>query len=701
MITVHLILNAHIDPVWLWPWPAGMDETIATCRSACERLDNHPDAIFTFGEAWGLRIVERTDPELFARIREHVKAGRWDLSGGWWIQPDCNLPGAFDKQIELGRAWLSDRFGAFPRAACNVDSFGHAATLPRIMRRHGQDRYVMMRPQEREPALPARLFLWRGFPEDEGVVTFRIAHDYATRTITREHVLAALEGLPRGVTHTMCFIGVGDHGGGPTERQIAWCREHADAIAGCRLVFSSPSRFFDAVEREGAELPMFEGELQAHAVGCYSVTRAIKLAVRRAEHALGAAEIAASRDPDPDIAHRLARAWEDVCFNHFHDTLAGTCIPSAYRQLEDQVGGAAAMADDIAHMAFRRRVAALGEDERQRIVLLNASERSFDGHIILDPWTGARWKPQWRLRDADGSDVPYQLVAPESIADPRPRVLLSIHLEPAGMKPLFLVRDEDEVESAIAAPARVDGDGLISQDAAIDFSDGPVIQFNRAMSLRPRLELFEDPTDTWAHGAVRIGTTLCATAMWDRPLIVDRGPLMVSAILRGRIDQSLLTAEWRLYRGEAAAELLLDIDWRALHKALKFVLPFAANRHTDGIPGGALCRSERDCERPLRDFTLLHGEPDVGIVCPDAFAIDVSADRAAFTLLRSPLMAHHDPAPAERGPRGIASDQGRHSFRFLFACGVGIDWLERRAAMYHRPLLMADYTRGMKAESRI
>ncbi len=85
MITVHLILNAHIDPVWLWPWAAGVDETIATCRSACDRLDANPDAIFTRGEAWGYRMVETIDPELFARIRGHVASGRWEIVGGWWI----------------------------------------------------------------------------------------------------------------------------------------------------------------------------------------------------------------------------------------------------------------------------------------------------------------------------------------------------------------------------------------------------------------------------------------------------------------------------------------------------------------------------------------------------------------------------------------------------------------------------------------
>ena len=36
-LTIHMVANAHLDPVWLWPWQTGADEALATCRSACDR----------------------------------------------------------------------------------------------------------------------------------------------------------------------------------------------------------------------------------------------------------------------------------------------------------------------------------------------------------------------------------------------------------------------------------------------------------------------------------------------------------------------------------------------------------------------------------------------------------------------------------------------------------------------------------------
>jgi hypothetical protein len=62
MTTIHMIFNAHIDPVWLWPWQAGLDEVLATCRSACNLLDSDDDLIFNQGEAWAYQQIERLDP---------------------------------------------------------------------------------------------------------------------------------------------------------------------------------------------------------------------------------------------------------------------------------------------------------------------------------------------------------------------------------------------------------------------------------------------------------------------------------------------------------------------------------------------------------------------------------------------------------------------------------------------------------------
>ncbi|MBV8781911.1 MAG: hypothetical protein JO353_10980 [Phycisphaerae bacterium] len=704
MKTIHIILNSHIDPVWLWPWQSGVDAALATCRSACDRLDAHRDLYFNRGEAWVYQQVELLDPKLFKRIRKHVESGRWAIVGGWWIQPDCNLPSgwAMRKQIELGRKYFTKTFKRFPKTAYNVDSFGHSAALPGLMREFDQTRYVMMRPQDHELALPARLFRWRGYDNGPEVTTFRIANAYTTwNAEIAEHVLASTIGLPDGVEHTMCFVGVGDHGGGPTEAQIAYLNEHRDAFDGWRLEFSTVDRFFDAVAHHHNHLPLFTGELQHHAVGCYTTNRPVKTAVRRAEHLLAQAEaiIHGGVRPRAGTAALMDTAWRDVCFSHFHDILGGTCVPSAYRQVLDQLGRASAIADELVQHTFRRKLAKLKPHPVQRLAICNASDHLFDGYLTVSPWLeGHMITEQARLFDENDRTIDYQVVSGESLVQgPRQGAILlrepfdSMETRLFFIDPLGAVPPRSKPNDV-----RVDGFALRSSDIAC----GDSLEFPVGKLAMPHLETLDDLSDTWGHGVSRYNDSPASVAKFNAPVIVARGPLMASKILDGQIGVSRVRAEWRVYRDDPFVELRVMVIYAARHKMLKLVLPLPAPAHQriDGIMDGSLQRSNDGIERPLRDWTRIDcsNGRQIGIIAPDCFALDCNTTSVRLSLVRSPLMAHH--IPHKPVPwQGLFSDQGRHEFRFWFCYDDAIDELEleRRAMNIQRPPIVADLTLGM------
>lgn len=707
MITVHLVFNAHVDPVWLWPWQAGLDETLATCRSACDRLDAHPELVFTRGEAWIYQQIERLDPRLFQRIVQHVQAGRWEITGGWWIQPDCNAPSGFamQKQIALGKQYFLDRFGSFPTIAYNVDSFGHAATLPGYMRAAGQSCYVMMRPQEHEMALPSRLFRWRGYEEGPEVLTFRIAGVYCNREMTEAHIRSAMTELPPGVEHTMCFVGVGDHGGGPTEGQIRWVKEHINAIDGCRLIFSSPRRFFDAVAGSVPSLPLVTGELQHHAIGCYSVYRPVKLAVRRSEHLLRQAEVMNAKSPT-DAGLGLPEAWKRVCFNHFHDTLGGTCLPSAYRQVLAQLGYAQTVADDVLQLGLRKKLAELPDDKLQRMVAFNASEEPFEGWIEAEPWLDWRkWDSTWRLLDEQGLPIPHQLMQGEAVTTGgAPRLLLHRRIEPGDWRVVRLEQNAAQPADSSAPAVQASASQIGNPLGAVWTPAG--LQLPQQIDLPlPRLDLIADTSDTWSHSIDRYGEQACGSATWKAPVLADQGPLMASILQNGQIGQSRLRAEWRVYADGRFVELQLGVHWLERNKVLKLCipLPHPTEQRIDGILGGHLQRPNIGREVPLRDWMLLDAGAGrtLGIVCPDVFAADVTPQRIRLTLLRSPVMVHHDPHPPTAF-RAQISDQGEHCFRFRFWSLQGSDvrQMELEAMQMQRPPVIADLTRGMPLHFR-
>ncbi len=700
-IIIHAIFHAHLDPVWLWPWTSGLDEALATARSACDRLDAHPALFYTSGEVQVLEQIRRCDPRLWSRVLAHIRSGRWEVVNGWWTQPDCNFPSAtgLRRQIRLGQQWIRQHLGAdAPRCGFNPDSFGHCAAMPEILRACGQDRYVFMRPEQHELNLPAQVFTWRSRPGGPQVTALRIAGNYANGCtgVDVETIRRSTIALPPGCTHTLACFGVGDHGGGPTEALVRWVAEHPDIIPGARLEFSTIAHCFAAIAAEQPQLPEVIGELQQHAIGCYSVKRSTKSALRRAEQLLDRAEACATEDDQP----RFEAAWRCVADNQFHDLCGGTCLPEAHRQGDEQLGGAVALGEEILAYGLRRRLNELPDDVLPRLIFANPGRDAFAGWCEATIYVEGIWKQGWRLVDGSGGEVPFQRLHPAlGLPDHGPwalrRVLLRRIIDADALDVLRM--DLSQGPAAIApqveaAAGRIgNGTGI----ALVAGPDGARIAWRDQAPLDLGLHLIADPSDTWSHGLDRYADEALATASWQPARILDHGPLMASLHQEGRIGSSRLSAEWRVHGEGATVDLLLEVHWTERHRLLKLVLPLGGEaRRVDATPGLALERDNDGRELPVHGWVCTDS---VGVVCPDVWAVDATPQRLRLTLLRSPLMAHHDPHPADF-PRAETADQGLHRFRFRFhLASATAEVLAAETLAWERPPLVAELTRGMPA----
>jgi alpha-mannosidase len=63
--TVHLVCNAHIDPVWLWSWEEGLAVTLSTFRVAARFCEKHEGFVFCHNESLLYQWVEIHEPALF------------------------------------------------------------------------------------------------------------------------------------------------------------------------------------------------------------------------------------------------------------------------------------------------------------------------------------------------------------------------------------------------------------------------------------------------------------------------------------------------------------------------------------------------------------------------------------------------------------------------------------------------------------
>lgn len=694
MKTIHLIFNAHLDPIWLWGWQEGLDEALSTCRTVCDLLETNPDLIFTRGEAWVYQQIEQIDPELFARILSLIDSGRWEPVGGWQIQPDCNLPTwrGMEQQIAIGKTYFEERLGGFPEIAYNVDSFGHMATLPTLMRNAGQRFYIMMRPQEHEMTLPARLFRWKSETDSAEMVAFRIADCYCTSEgITRGFVEKSLTELPEGVDHTMCFVGLGDHGGGPSQAMIDWCRQNQDFAPGVRLEFSSPRRFFKAVSGQLDSLPEVRGELQYHAVGCYSVMQDLKLAQKRTERRLEQAESCPGLLTKDQKA--ISEAWKWACFHQFHDTLGGSSLPTAYHHVLNEIGAAEAVAERAMAYALRRKMVQLPPDSLQRLVCFNPASEAWNGWLEAEPWLEwTEWGEDWRLLDENGEEVPFQEIEAEAMHHRQTRLLFNVSIPAGGTR---IIRIEREGRLAKF-------DSSIKPPAVLKWSGGRLPELLSAKgAVHLDLILREDKSDTWSHDVDRYDGEILSRVEWTEPAALETGPLRWAWAQEGILgERTTIRAEWRLCAGSNDAELVLRMHWHEAQRIAKLELrgPGSFEETHAGVPGGGLRRASIGREFPLSDWLIAEesNQPAWGIACPEVFAADATSERIAVTLLRSAIMAHHDPNPGV-SPRREYSDQGQHVFRFHFdlSANPSSKSLRDRARRYMQLPLIANTTAGM------
>src|ERR1700722_7368762 len=110
---LHIIGHSHIDAAWLWPWRAGADTVLTTFRSALDRIAETPGFCYTHSSSAHYRWVESADPAMLAEIRARIREGRWEVVGGWPVEPDCNIPAAesFVRHSLYGKAFCQRALG--------------------------------------------------------------------------------------------------------------------------------------------------------------------------------------------------------------------------------------------------------------------------------------------------------------------------------------------------------------------------------------------------------------------------------------------------------------------------------------------------------------------------------------------------------------------------------------------------------------
>jgi alpha-mannosidase len=682
-----MIGNAHIDPVWLWQWPEGYQEVLATFRSALARLEEYPEFQFTHDSVCYLAWVEETDPEMFESIRRRVAEGRWHVIGGWWVEPDCNIPGgeSYVRQALYGQGYLREKLGILATTGANVDSFGHNAALPQLLAKSGLDSYVFLRPQPHELMLPGPLFWWES-RDGSRVLAYRIPNEYCTPgTDLAHHVDESVAQLTAGGVH-MVFYGVGNHGGGPTRANLESIRRLNEASGGPELRCSSPRAFFDRAGLEEA-IPVHTGELQHHGVGCYSAHSGVKLWNRRAENALQRAEkwaTVANHLTGLDYPLRdLSEAWKLLLFNQFHDTLAGTSIAPAYVDARDQIGHASSVAGAVfnrAVQAISSRIEIAPEQDMTPVVVFNPHAWPLRADVELE-FAGFR-DADVGMADEEGAPVRVQRTRSHAtVAGPRGRIVFAADVPPLGYRVYRLL--PAVVGAAAAVPATdttLENDHfVVGIDPRTGWLERLVVKATGvdvvAGQSRGHAVVVADESDTWGHG-VRAYDDVVGEFSCTSVRLVESGPVRSIIRIESRYGASTLSEELVLGADARFLEVRAVLDWHERHRLLKLRFPTAivTDRATFEIPYGHIERPATGDEEPAQGWVdVSDGRAGLSVVNDSKHGHDAVGGNIGMTVARSPVCAWHD--PKELDPDGVYEylDQGRQELTYRLVPHAG-DW---------------------------
>ena len=612
--TVQLICNAHLDPVWQWRWEEGCGEALSTFGTAIRMLEAHPGLIFNHNEAILYRWVMQYDPALFRAIQKFVRAGRWCISGGWYLQPDVNLPlmESIIRHITEGRQFFEKYFDAHPIVAYNFDSFGHGGGLPQILRQADYKMYIHMRPQEPELHLPSDLYRWQGVDGSE-ILTYRIAVGlYHTERDNIEQRLSEGTALALHLNRDVpVFWGIGNHGGGATQEDLEKIDAFIRTEKRVRVVHSTPEKLFAALRPHGRSSPVVKGDIQRVMTGCYTSLSRLKRRALATSSALIQTEALATtawwQEGSQYPGEQLRQAWQQTLFNDFHDILPGSCSEPAEQDALDLYGAAGVTIGAVRMGA----VAAMNSGKQMRlyipVTVLNTntalSRVPVGVECMLDlrpKWTGT-WHLQ--LKTLDGREVPCQEEQPESLLPFNGwRRKLSFM---ADLPQLGAARYVIEIHEGLATPSpatplvRHVADPATGLLRSLDAGEG------RECLAGPLMLplVVEDTGDAWGADCWRYRNVVGTFAPAGKtPVVLHDGPIRRTTETSLSHGASTIVIQTTVYPDWPVIEYNCRVHWHEEHKRLKLSFPtvFRSSSVLCEIPGGII-------ERPADGEEHVHG----------------------------------------------------------------------------------------------
>ncbi len=563
--------HSHIDVAWLWPLAETERKCARTFSTQLAHMEDYPEYVFLQSQPHLYMMTKTLYPELYKKITEKVKEGRFIPEGGMWVEADTNMTGgeSLIRQFIHGKRFFKEEFGLDNELLWLPDVFGYSAALPQIMKGCGVNYFSTQKifwDYNQGERFPYNYFVWQGIDGSE-IISF-IHDDYNSRT-TPEAMIKRWDNRVQkeGISQFLVPFGYGDGGGGPARDHIENTRRMADLEGTPKVKMCNPVDFFKGLEESG-QLPenRYVGELyfQAHR-GVYTSQAKTKKGNRKSELGLREAEMwGTAAAVLAGYAYPLAlmdAQWKKVLLNQFHDILPGSSIARVYEEAEATFAEVIGKAGEIAGEAAARLCSTEGG-----MTVFNSL--SWDRKALVqlpEGWKGARY--------GNGGALPVQLIDGKLTAE--------VDTPSCGWTSIADASVELASNSAVKAEANLlenehlrvsfnskgEITGLYDKDKGCELAAGACNNF----------KLYKDVPRTFDAWDIDSMYEMSPVELPEDAQISVKaaGPLCSQLEIRRKINNSMLIQTVSIKKGSRRLDFKTEIDWQESHKLLKVCFPVA------------------------------------------------------------------------------------------------------------------------------
>lgn len=478
---VKAVGHSHIDVAWLWRLLHTREKTARTFSTVLKLMEEYPEYTFVQSSPQLYKYIKEDYPEIYKKIKEKIKEGRWEVTGGMWVEADCNLISgeSLVRQFLHGQRFVKKEFGIDWNILWLPDVFGYSWALPQIIKKSGMNYFMTTKISWNQFNRPEYdTFKWRGIDGTE-VLT----HFITTPEIYNDEDFYTYNGIlnPESVKKSwdnyqqknindelLLAYGWGDGGGGPTRKMIESGKKMQQIPGLPKVEFGSAEVYFERLDerlKDNKDLPVWDGELYLeYHRGTYSSQAEIKKNNRQAEIILHDTELfnsfAAAETELEYPAQTLKENWEILLKNQFHDILPGSSIKEVY---EDSAEEFKKLFNDAEKELSRslEKIAAQIKGDGKKLVVFNSLpwQRSdyieFEGRkLIVDDIPASGYKAYNIVESDEGLKLEAEVTAQKEAEFKQRQIeyLISKSSEPVSNKPqkrnlLKVKADEDILEN--------------------------------------------------------------------------------------------------------------------------------------------------------------------------------------------------------------------------------------------------------------